>query len=212
MNFKSPRSWKLEARNYADHLAYPASSLQPPASQGYTLIELLIVTGIFIIISSVVLANNARFGGKITLENFAYDVALSIRQAQVYSIAVRRVGSNDYGSAYGMHFDTGSANTYELFADSVSINGLYDPGELLQSTNMNGGYRIGDICVRIVGALGETCGLTRLDIVFKRPEPDAYIRSNASPTLHEAGRVIITSPRGEMADIVVEATGQISIQ
>lgn len=183
-----------------------------PLNAGYTLIELLIVTGIFIIISSVVLANNARFGGKITLENFAYDVALSIRQSQVYSIAVQRVGANDYGSAYGMHFDTGSASTYELFADSAIVNGLYDPGELLQSTTMNGGYRVSSLCVRVVGALVETCGLSRLDIIFKRPEPDAYIRANASATLNEAGRIIISSPRGETADIVVEATGQISIQ
>ncbi|MBI5456837.1 prepilin-type N-terminal cleavage/methylation domain-containing protein [Candidatus Kaiserbacteria bacterium] len=182
------------------------------AERGYTLIELLIVTGIFVIVSGVVLANNARFGGMITLENFAYDVALSIRQAQVYSIAVQRVGSNDYGSAYGMHFDIGSSATYELFADTVTVNGLYDPGELLQVTNMNGGYRVSSLCVRASGAATETCGLSRLDVTFKRPEPDAYIRSDGVTTLHEAGRVVVISPRGETADIVIESTGQISIQ
>lgn len=158
------------------------------------------------------LANHARFGGKITLENFAYDVALSIRQAQVYSIAVQRVGESNYGVSYGMHFDTASANAYELFGDTAPVNGLYDAGELLQANTMNGGYRISDLCVRAQGAAGETCGITKLDIVFKRPEPDAYIRANADSTLHEAGRIIISSPRSETADIVVEATGQISVQ
>lgn len=182
------------------------------AERGYTLIELLIVTGIFVIVSGIVLANNARFGGMITLENFAYDVALSIRQAQVYSIAVQRVGSNDYGSAYGMYFTSGSPATYELFADTLTVNGLYDSGELLQVTNMNGGYKVSSLCVRTVGATAETCGLSRLDITFKRPEPDAYIRSDGVTTLHEAGRIIVISPRGETADIVIESTGQISIQ
>ncbi len=211
MNFKYLGSWKVEG-SCVRRLLRPVSTLQSPASQGYTLIELLIVTGIFVIISSVVLANHARFGGKITLENFAYDVALSIRQSQVYSIAVQRIGASNYSASYGMHFDTASAQTYELFGDSVSVNGLYDSGELLQATTMGGGYRVSDLCVRTLGAGSETCGITKLDIVFKRPEPDAYIRANGNSTLHEAGRIVISSPRSETADIVVEATGQISIQ
>ena len=184
---------------------------------GFTLIELLVVTGIIVVVSAIILASNSRFGGVITLENLAYDMALTVRQSQVYGIAVRRFGATNYNIAYGMHFESSSPASYVLFADAAVVNGLYDQGELVQSSTLQGGYRISNLCIRPSGGSGSacaayTCGLSALDIVFKRPEPDAYIRANGNQTLNEAACVIITSPRGDTRSIVVEATGQISVQ
>ena len=50
----------------------------------------MVVTAIFVILSAVVLANNSRFGNVIVLQNLAHDISLSVREAQVYGIAVRR--------------------------------------------------------------------------------------------------------------------------
>lgn len=201
------------------HVLKPKTYSLTSASRGFTLIELLVVAGIVVVVTSIILANNSQFGGMITLENLSYDMALSIRQAQVYGIAVRRFGSNNYNVGYGMHFEKTSATSYTLFGDAILANGFYDQGELVQLSTLQGGYRISDLCVRQSGSLATTCatytcGLDKLDILFKRPEPDAFIRANGDSALNEAACIIITSPRStaDKRSIVVEATGQISVQ
>lgn len=181
-------------------------------SRAFTLMELIVVTAIFIIVTAVTLASSGRFGGSIRLENLAYDIALSIRQAQVYGIAVQRYGASNFDVSYGMHFERGGSTSYVLFADVVPKDGLYSEGELVQSTEIQGGYRIVDLCARFAGASSDTCGANKLDITFVRPEPDAYIRVNDGATLYESGKIILESPRGDRASVVVEVPGQISVQ
>lgn len=191
------------------------------ASAGFSLIELLVVTAIFVTISGIVLANHSRFGGQIVLENMTYDIALTVRHAQLYGIAVRRFGST-FGVAYGMHF--GSATTYQLYADSLAGNGVYDcpdpanPAtcELVETTTIVGGHQITSLCVRPNGNLTFVCGKSSLDILFKRPEPDAYIRATtgsvADGVLYEAAQIVLSSPRGQQKTVIIEHTGQISVQ
>lgn len=179
---------------------------------GFTLIELLVVTGIITLISSLVLVNNNRFGGEVLLQNLAYDIALSIRQAQQYGISVQNF-QGDYGAAYGMHFQLSPASgngVYVLFADAVNRNGLYDSGELVQSTTISQGYKVGDLCVTPPSGV-ETCGLSSLDVTFQRPEPDAYIRTAVISGLNESARIRVTSPRGDTKDITLETNGQIAV-
>jgi prepilin-type N-terminal cleavage/methylation domain-containing protein len=181
-------------------------------SKGFTLIELVVVTGIIALISSLVLANNSRFGGVVLLQNLAYDIALSIRQAQQFGISVQSFQGN-FGAAYGMHFQLSPAtgNTvYVLFADAVDRNGLYDTGEFVQSTTVSQGYRIADLCVTPPSS-AEVCGLTSIDITFQRPEPDAYIRSALVSGLNESARIRVSSPRGDVKEITIEANGQIAV-
>lgn len=189
--------------------------------RGFTLIELLVVTGILALISGLILTNNNRFGGAILLKNLAYDVALTVREAQVYGIAVRRFGASEFGAGYGIYFNRAAPSTYVLFADvypSGSENGLYDAGqgEIVKTMTMQRGFRIIDICATPGGAT-ETCGLNTLHILFKRPEPDAFISVNGvsgvqNPSaLRERGRVILESARGDRISVIVEATGQIAV-
>jgi len=200
------------------------SQLRTHTAIGFTLIELLVVTGILTVISSLILVNNNRFGGVILLENLAYDVALSVRQAQVFGIAVRRYGTTNFNIGYGMHFAIDSPTTYVLFADAISPNGLYDgcpdsiSCELVESTDILRGYHIADLCATASGESGEVCGLEKLDIFFKRPEPDAYISANgvsgvANPgALQERGRIVLESPRADRMSVIVEIAGQIATQ
>ena len=205
------------------------NNLQSRPTAGFTLIELLAVTGIMVVITSVVLVNNGRFGGVIQLQNLAYDVALSIRQAQVYGISVARFGEDNFSTGYGVHFDTSNPDTYALFADALTVNGLYDcpnPGtdtcELMQTTNITRGFSIQDLCGTPPG--GTTCDAkSNIDIVFIRPEPDAWISArinvsdpacipNQGGTCYENAHIILKSPRGDIMSVVVEANGQISVQ
>jgi prepilin-type N-terminal cleavage/methylation domain-containing protein len=185
-------------------------------NRGFTLIELLAVTAVMVFVTSAILANNSRFGGAVLLQNLAYDMALTVRQAQVYGISVFRFGEEEFSYAYGAHFNPSTPTNFLLFADAVSANGLYDgcstPSqcELVQSTNISQGYTISDVCVTGSGA--ETCGHSQIDVTFKRPEPDAYIRADGLSTLYEKGRVVVRSPRGDLRSVVVETNGQISVQ
>ncbi len=192
-------------------------------TRGFTLIELLVVTGILVLISGLVLANNTRFGGAILLKNMAYDVGLSIREAQVYGTAVRRFGAGDYDTGYGVYFNRSSPTSYVMFADiypAGSENGLYEAahGELLQSTTMQRGFHIQDICGTPSGGGAEVCGLNTVSILFQRPEPDAYISVNGnsgiiSPgSLYERARIVLESPRDDQVSVIIEATGQIAVE
>lgn len=191
-------------------------------ARAFTLIEMLVVMGIMVLISGLILMNNSRFGGVVLLQNLAYDIALSIRQAQVYGIAVQRYNTS-FEAGYGMHFQVDSEgagqSAYVLFADALSPeNGYYDcpqPGttncELVQSTSIAGGYRVSQLCITPAGG-AERCDITTLDVTFKRPEPDAYIRSSDAVGLGESGEIHVESQRGDTKVISVQANGQISVQ
>lgn len=195
---------------------------------GFTLIEMLVVIGIIVIISGIVLSNNSRFGGVVQLQNLAYDIALSIRQAQVYGISVQRFNTSaTFASAYGMHFAASSPNTYVLFGDvNIPFNGVYDPGgaipEIVQSTTIQSGYTIDAIYATPVS--GAEISVASLDITYRRPDPDAYISRNGdqltfnskgkyvSGNLNEQARIVVRSPRGDLKSITISSNGQISVQ
>lgn len=191
---------------------------------GFTLIELLVITGIIVVISTIVLANNNRFGGVVLLQNLAYNIALSIREAQVYGISVQRFQTGTFSAGYGVHFSLSSPDTYVLFADAIQENGLYDcpqPGtdncELVQTTTISSGYSIRDICVSPVSG-SEICGVDKIDVLFKRPEPDAWISSSGiscvlnNSSCAQAAHIQIVSPRSDVMNVYVEANGQISVR
>jgi prepilin-type N-terminal cleavage/methylation domain-containing protein len=187
-------------------------------SSGFTLVELLVVTGIMALISGLVLANNTRFGGVAQLQNLTYDIALSIREAQIYGISVARF-NNIYAPAYGMHFDSANPNAYVLFADVLSPqNGVYDcpsPGtsncELVRLSTIQSGYSITALCATVSGG-SESCAVSSLDISFERPEPDAYIRAAEISGINESARIIVSSPRGDEKVVSIEVNGQISVE
>jgi prepilin-type N-terminal cleavage/methylation domain-containing protein len=184
-------------------------------SRAFTLMELLVVTGIIVIISALLLVNHNQFGGRALLENLAYDVGLSIRQAQVYGIAVRQYGSGNFDVGYGMYFDAALPTRYDLFGDA-DASGIAEPGESIPPSpyTIGRGYFIYKLCAP-AGSDAETCtAVSRLDILFRRPEPDAYIGKNgvsgvAQP--QESARIVFRSPRGDETSVVVEVTGQISV-
>lgn len=181
----------------------------------------MVVTGIFMILSGVVLSTNARFGDTIKLQNLAQDIALSVRQAQVYGIAVRRYSGENFDVSYGIIFQLSAPNTYQIFAD-VNRDGKYDAAgdAIINSTTIMGGYRITALCTK--SGLSEDCATPqRVDIVFRRPEPDACLGTAGSVTYNAAFKCVssldkvkirVESNRGDQVDVVVEASGQISVQ
>ncbi|MDO8493451.1 MAG: type II secretion system protein [bacterium] len=96
-------------------------------NRGFSLIELMVTISIFIMLTSFTLANYPKFSNKLSLDLLAQDLALSLRQAQIFGSSV--LGSKSTGipgqtktfGAYGIHFQTPTpdlpAYTYLLFAN-----------------------------------------------------------------------------------------------
>jgi len=185
--------------------------------RGFSLIELLVSVGILAFISSVILANHSRFNSQLLLGNLAYDVALSVRQAQVFGLSVREFkSSTTFDTGYGVHITSSDPNTYIIFADT-NKNGVYDSGSdgIADTFSVRRGFAISDICATLTG-VSEICnstgGVDSIDIVFLRPEPDANIYINGTnATRYSQGRIEVSSPSGTTRSVDVESTGQISI-
>jgi prepilin-type N-terminal cleavage/methylation domain-containing protein len=184
------------------------------ASRGFSLIELLVVVGIFTVITTLILANHSRFNSSVLLGSLAYDIALSIREAQVYGVSVRGVSTN-FQVGYGVHFS--GANSFVLFADSYPAgvpNKKYDAQDTIVSTyTLNPGHSIANFC-GVDNAGAQSCSATgaiaSLDIVFLRPEPDANISSPGSSP-YAQGIITVKSSAGQTRAITVASTGQIAV-
>ena len=190
--------------------------------RGFTLIELLVVVGIIIVITGLVLANTNQFGGQTLLQNLSYDIALSLREAQVYGISVRS-NSGSFNNGYGMHFNINTPASYNLFSD-VAQTGIYTTGEDVAPSPYAIGqsFKISKLCITSAAGI-ESCAISTLDILFIRPEPDACISANgvtdvtsgnvyACISTAQRARIVVTSPRGEYMNVIIYANGQISVQ
>lgn len=183
--------------------------------RGFTLAELIVVVSIVVVISGIILVNYSKFGGTVVLRNLAYDVALTIREAQVYGISGRSSLSAASSAGHGIYMDLDAGdNFFYLFTDTDG-NGLYNSAvtEWLETYNIEKNYAINEICVQ-VGFPSENCTITKLSILFRRPEPDAIIYAGTDAVMNQYSNATITlrSPRGNTLRVAIESTGQISVQ
>ncbi len=193
---------------------------------GFTLIELVVTMAIMALITTVTLANHSKFGGQVMLRNLAYEMALIIREAQAYGVSVRKADNiTDFESGYGIHFNANNTTQYVMFADTYKKSGVIIRGEdgmrntALEDVNtyyIGRGYKIKQFCARSDANttcvdVCDTCNGS-LDILFKRPEPDAAIRLNGvGDILYEMAEIALISPRGDIMKVLVEVSGQISV-
>lgn len=173
-------------------------------NKGFTLVELLVSIAIFTAITTIAVYNHAGFNGSILLTNLSYEIALSIRQAQVYGVSVRQGASQGFNSGYGVHFDTSLPTQYVLFEDK-NVNNVRDSGEDLQTFNITKGNRISKLCFNSA----TPCNAATADVTFIRPNPDAYIKSAGSA--YSTIDICVSSPQNVVRRVTVESTGQISV-
>jgi prepilin-type N-terminal cleavage/methylation domain-containing protein len=201
---------------------------------GFTLIEILVAIAIMTIIMGVVVFDHQRFSEQMRITNLSYQIALSIRETQAYGINVRGLGANPnqrFDIGYGIHFDIGNPNSYTTFSDIPDnigyTNSKYDSddsvvlyGEKNATYNLEKGNKIAEICI-IETASTKTCAgesdlFSGIDIVFKRPNPDARftilnaVGGGVSYTDIQKVQIKIESPSGICRMVEVNSAGQIS--
>ena len=183
-------------------------------SAGFTLVELLVVMSMMLVLSSLILIKHNAFRGHLLLRSLAYEVALAIRQAQVYGLGIKEYrGISDpiaaFQIGYGIHFATADPASFFLFAD-VNGNRTYaaaDGDGIIQTFALSGGNSIVGLCAGSDVNVG--CGLSTLDIIYERPAPEAYINGTQS---NGAATVRLRSAQGEDRLVGAWITGQILVQ
>lgn len=198
----------------------------PKNNKGFTLVELLVVFFIMASVLAVVIPGYLEYSTKLDLQNLALDVALIVREAQVYGGGAK-ISSTATGGvfdmSYGVHFEKG-ANSFILFennSDNVSDNKKrYTSADTIIDTyTMKNGYNIYTLCNDeiIDSCASPTVSEGSLDVVFTRPNPNAYIKTGGGPVTNgsagfkSTGFVVFISPDQATTTVQVENTGSISI-
>jgi hypothetical protein len=166
---------------------------------------------IMLILSSFILIKHNDFRAHLLLRSLSYEVALAVRQAQVYGLGIREFkGLTDpFQIGYGVHFETASPTTFFLFVD-VDGNrqfALADGDRVVQTYKLSNGNVISGLCKG--NGVNVGCGQTTLDIVYERPEPEAYINGDQSGS---TATIQVRSLQGEVRYIAAWITGQITVQ
>lgn len=181
---------------------------------GFTLVEMVVVLGIFAVITSVVLARYKDFSGGIILNNLAYEIGITIREAQVYGLSVKDAGTSLFTVRYGIHLAYPTSNTFVLFGDVDGNLQYTGSSEVIESLRATQGNTIDDFCGQRLDGTYE-CGkagtITWLDIMFLRPNPDAIFKSSSGQA-YQAATITVKSPgTNKIKTITVRTTGQIAV-
>lgn len=202
------------------------------ASRGFTLIELLVVLGIITILTSIALSGQSQFNRTLALNNAAYDIALSVRQAQSLGLSSRTYGATG-NAGYGIALMSGTPTAYTLFADTYPSenpddancgthprpsckpgDGMYDDSsELVQTYQLNNGFTLSNFCAISSGStVCSANGLTDLAITFTRPDASTVILGKASVwSRYTSACITLRSPQGDERYVSISQNSQVSL-
>ena len=186
-------------------------------ARGFTLIEVVVVVGVMALIASATLFNFPQFSRRIQIEQEAGKLALSVRKAQAYSIAVREfsAGSGVF-PGYGVYVSTANPNGYVIFGDPNKTS-RYDAslGESVETVNFASRVKIAQICGNSQLVPPGPCTLSSADIFYIRPGPDSTFTGVDSglPSIYSDIKIILSSEDAALSkSVVIWPTGQVSIQ
>ena len=190
--------------------------------RGFSLIELMVAVGILILINTMIFAKYPEFSQRMALKRTSEEIALIARQAQAYSLGIKRSASGiDNFFGFGVHFDKSPANSKSLilFTDSGSTpNKIYDAGddcggsstECFQEFKIDTGDYVFeleecssmDVCVSV--------SANTLDVAYPRASSVATINNDNSVSY---AQVTVKSPDGNKEKkIKIWISGQITVE
>lgn len=142
--------------------------------KGFTLIEIIVVTAIIVILSSIFLANYRAGEKEYSLLRTANKLAQDIRRAEEMAISAREcqnpIACPSGGvppGGYGFYIDKFSDDRYMIYADSGSEK--YTDGEQIETIYLEQGVYIQNLVP----------SSANFSINFKPPDPTIEIKDNA---------------------------------
>lgn len=198
--------------------------------RAFTLFEALVSIAIFTILTSVLLVKNNQFRGTTALNNLSYEIALIVRQAQVYGLSVTKdvesTGDQAFQRAYGIHVPLTGSNSQFMFFVDRNNNSVYDPGagpgvpgDDLELFTLRNGTTIYKVCLDI-GLATERCtailpdASNHIEVLFRRPLPDARFRGVFGTITYSSASnasIFLRSNSGLCREVYVTSAGQIGV-
>jgi competence protein ComGC len=205
--------------------AYHANSRLTRLNWGFTLMELMVVMFVSTVILTTLVVQNNRWNDQLTVNTQAYEVALMIRQAQIYSLGVRedKDGSgNKFDVGYGVFLDMATPDRYTFFADRNKDLKM-DLNEAIEAKNFSRGVTMKKICGFNPGGQ-EKCSsdsnnngnLYKMSVSFRRPDPQAILLplnngGNYYNGVNPPIKIYLQSIGGKESFMTIDTSGQISI-
>jgi len=206
-----------------DHIASFMTAKKIKSNRGMTLLELVVVLGIFSVMSSITLFNYKDFQAKIDIKNLANDIALKVIEAQNFSLAGKwdANASVNWKPSYGLYFNISAPTKFIYFAD-LNNSGVCDgagcsppyslSGEVRDIVNITNGNSIPVSGLEAVGGGCSSAPRNNLTLVFKRPNSSPSISSFPGLGCTPDNIIInISSPTGITSKVKLYSSGRVQI-
>lgn len=186
------------------------------------MLELVVTISIFVFVTAITLANYPGYNDLLSLELRAQDLALLVRQAQLYALGVRAAsfGGQQVFKGFGVHFDTATPTSVIFFGDRDDGKD-YDAGsgcgqadsECLEIFELPSNFQISRLCGTETGG-GASCQHqpTKFSAVFTRPNPEAFFAPTPTNPYAFAEVELQSARSGNTKRVVMYTTGQISVK
>jgi hypothetical protein len=170
---------------------------------------------------TILVVQQRNWSDRLAVNTQTYDLALMIRQAQIYGLGVREFTAgtgNKFDAAYGVYVDISTLDRYYFFADQ-NKNGRKDAGEEVETKMFTQGVSIEKMCgfnTPTTERCYPTNGIEKVGVTFYRPQPQAIIKffNSANSEDNSVGpptNIYLKSAGGIQTHIKIEANGQVSI-
>jgi prepilin-type N-terminal cleavage/methylation domain-containing protein len=182
--------------------------------KAFGLVELMVSMSIMALMATVMVARQSSFNGAVLLRNQAYEIAYTIRQAQLLAVS----GNDTTVRTYGVFVNKTSneQNKYVLFKD-IDEDGRYTEGEEIGLPGrLDDRFMVRDI---INGATDTS--FAGGHITFTRPDFDAHFCGGGAGPCTLNGPFYIDIARvgtedtdkgtGQVRRVQVSSTGQIGV-
>ena len=189
------------------------------SSYGFGLIELMVSISIMTLVSTVILVKNRSFNNALLLRNQAYEIAFSLRQAQLMAVSGTKI-SGTGRNLYGIHFNVAAApgnGQYRMFQDNQGAKYWYDAS--VDAPIGTVGIIDKNFILDITNGAGSGSGIPNtLSITFERPNFDGIFKTSYSAALVNGPIYIKVMPKVSTGYstvpfrlIEITRTGQITV-
>jgi len=164
--------------------------------KSFTLAELLVVSGIILLMSAIIFPNYRAGEQEFALQRSAHKLSQDLRRAEELALSAKAYpgAPSSFKGGYGVNFQINST-LYTLFAD-LNDNKVFDPGEDLEIPNLEKKVKISGLSA------------SPLNVVFLPPDPQVFISGGS-----EAQITISLETNPQKTKIIkVNQAGLIAIQ